>query len=233
MAGRRRNERAEQVREAIIQAAARTIGEKGYDKTSIARVAEEAGIAHGSVYLHFENRQALFDSLLPTLGRRMLEFIRRRTRHTRTVLERERVGLEANFAYLSTHPHLHRLTNEAEFFAPEAHREFYDHLAEGYVRALRRAHAAGELPGYTDADLEPMAYMLMGAREFLLSRYCVTGTEVRPLPQEVERIYMTVVARALSATTPLPDEAAPSPEHAADALREAAETDFGKGVGEN
>ena len=100
-----------------------------------------------------------------------------------------------------------------------------------------RGYYVGDCRGiflcYTDADLEPMAYMLMGAREFLLSRYCVTGTEVRPLPQEVERIYMTVVARALSATTPLPDEAAPSPEHAADALREAAETDFGKGVGEN
>lgn len=232
MAGRRRNERAEVVREKVIQAAARTIGDRGYDKTSIARVAEEAGIAHGSVYLHFENRQALFDSLLPTLGRRMLDFIRGRTRHARTLLERERIGLEANFAYLSTHPYLHRLTNEAEFFAPSAHREFYDHLAAGYVRALRRAHAGGELPGYTHDDLEPMAYMLMGAREFLLARYCVDGTAVRPLPPEIERVYMTIVARALSGTTDLPEEAAPSADHAADALAAAAQFDQSRDVAE-
>lgn len=48
----------------ILQAAATLIVHYGYDKTTVADIAEEAGISKGAVYLHFESKEALFQTLL-------------------------------------------------------------------------------------------------------------------------------------------------------------------------
>lgn len=60
-------------RRQILDAAARLAVEEGLDNTSIARVAEEAGLAKGSIYLHFTSRQALLEGLQADLWQRMLE----------------------------------------------------------------------------------------------------------------------------------------------------------------
>lgn len=62
MAGQdeRRQERAER----ILDAAAELVLRWGYDKTTIDDVAREAGVAKGTIYLHWKSRQELFFTLL-------------------------------------------------------------------------------------------------------------------------------------------------------------------------
>ncbi len=50
--------------EAILDAAAALFVRFGYDKTSIGEIAEQAGISKGAVYLAFESKDDLFESLL-------------------------------------------------------------------------------------------------------------------------------------------------------------------------
>jgi TetR/AcrR family acrAB operon transcriptional repressor len=50
--------------ERILNAAANLIVRYGYDRTTIADIAAEAGIAKGAVYLHWSSKDALFDALL-------------------------------------------------------------------------------------------------------------------------------------------------------------------------
>ncbi len=59
-------------RRQILDAVARLAIEEGLANTSIARVAEEAGIAKGSVYLQFASRQALLAGLQADLWAQML-----------------------------------------------------------------------------------------------------------------------------------------------------------------
>lgn len=50
-------------RNAILQAAKKIIIRDGYETAKIARIAEEAGVAAGTVYLYFESKEAIADAL--------------------------------------------------------------------------------------------------------------------------------------------------------------------------
>lgn len=207
----RRQQKAEATREAILQAAARVVGRVGYAKASIARIAEEANVAHGLIYLYFDNQQDLFNQLLPHVGEAMLTHIREEAGRALTVQERERRGLKANFEYLNRHPDLHRILNEAAFFAPEAHHAYLKRMASGYTRSLRRGFEAGEISGYDAEELEILAFMMIGAREYLLERYMAHDGVIDPMPEKVRRTYLKTVARGLGIDprTILDEEAEP------------------------
>jgi len=49
----------DQVRESIIDAAERLFDRFGYRKTTVEEIAQEAGIGKGSVYLHFDSKEAI------------------------------------------------------------------------------------------------------------------------------------------------------------------------------
>ncbi len=59
-------------RRQILDAAAELAVSEGLESTSIARVAEAAGLAKGSIYLHFASRQDLLAGLQADLWQRML-----------------------------------------------------------------------------------------------------------------------------------------------------------------
>ncbi|MDX5414483.1 MAG: TetR/AcrR family transcriptional regulator [Rhodobacterales bacterium] len=193
----KRAQKAQATRQAILDAAAVVVGRHGYGKASIGRIAEEAGVAHGLIYLYFKNQQDLFDQLLPHVGEAMLRFIAEATLEAKTFVERETKGLDANFAYLQRHPALHRILNEAAFFAPDAHQQYLRRMAGGYTRSLQRGWDAGEIAGYDESELEVIAYIMIGAREYLLERYAVNGTQITDLPAEVKMTYLRIVARSL------------------------------------
>jgi AcrR family transcriptional regulator len=48
----------------ILTAASALIVRYGYDKTTVAEIAETAGISKGAIYLHFESKEALFEELV-------------------------------------------------------------------------------------------------------------------------------------------------------------------------
>jgi AcrR family transcriptional regulator len=74
-----RVERNAWTKQKIFDAATRVVGKYGYAEASVARITEEAGVAQGTFYNHFENRQELLDQLLPKIGIDMVRFIRART----------------------------------------------------------------------------------------------------------------------------------------------------------
>src|SRR5437763_14354320 len=63
----------------IFDAANTVVGKYGYAEASVARVTEEAGVAQGTFYNHFESRQELHDQLLPIIGIDIARLIRDRT----------------------------------------------------------------------------------------------------------------------------------------------------------
>jgi AcrR family transcriptional regulator len=70
----RRAERAADRRQAIIDAALDEFIDRGYAATRLDDVAQRAGVAKGTIYLHFKDKQALFQelvrtALVPLIGR--------------------------------------------------------------------------------------------------------------------------------------------------------------------
>ena len=50
--------------EQLLRAASAVITRQGYDKTTIADIAAEAGVSRGTVYLYFTGKEELFEALL-------------------------------------------------------------------------------------------------------------------------------------------------------------------------
>ena len=60
----RRREQAEQTRARILDAAAEVFRSRGYERASIASIAEAAGVADETVYSHFKNKRTLLGELV-------------------------------------------------------------------------------------------------------------------------------------------------------------------------
>src|SRR5215471_8133084 len=62
-------ERIDRRREQILAAASRVFARQGFHRSTVRQVAQEAGIADGTIYLYFRSKQDLLLALLAELGR--------------------------------------------------------------------------------------------------------------------------------------------------------------------
>lgn len=192
-----RAEKTEETRHRLLRAAADIIGDEGYAKATIAKITTRADLSLGTFYTYFENRDDLFDQLLPLMGADMIGHIRERTREAPDVLAQEEAGLRAFFQFMEANPGFYRLLNEAETMAPRAYQQHFQNTTERYVRALRRGKANGELAAYADDELETLVYILMAARNYLIMRYRFSGRAPEELNEKVLRTYMKFVSGGL------------------------------------
>jgi AcrR family transcriptional regulator len=191
-----RAERNEETRRRLFDAATKVVGKFGYAEASVARITELAGVAQGTFYNHFENRQELLDQLLPTIGIDMVHFIRERAGPEMPAAEREMAGFRAFFEFVHQVPEFQRILNEAEFFAPAGYQKHLDNVATAFVRILKRARASDEIVDYSDEEFEAIVHMFMGARGYLSRRYA-SGDDTTSVPNDVITAYEKLVTRGL------------------------------------
>jgi AcrR family transcriptional regulator len=194
-----RAERNEEVRRRLFFAAAKIVGRYGYSEASVARITAKAGVAQGTFYNHFANRQELLDQLLPTMGRTMLDFIRDRVDRTRSEPEREIERFRAFFDFLREVPEFLRILNEAEFFAPMGHAQHFANIVAGYLSILKRARAENSIHPFSDDELEVLVHILLGARGYLSRQYAYAGSRVHEVPDHVLSAYEKLLTRGLFA----------------------------------
>lgn len=191
-----RVERNAWTKQRIFDAATRVVGKYGYAEASVARITEEAGVAQGTFYNHFENRQELLDQLLPKIGIDMVHYIRARTGSADAARQEiERFG--AFFDFIREVPEFLRILNEAEFFAPLGYQKHLDNISTAYVRILRRARLVGTITDYSDEEFEAIVHMLMGARGYLSRRYSYSAGRVVAAPDHVISAYRKLMTRGL------------------------------------
>ena len=180
----------------IFDAATKMVGKYGYAEASVARITEEAGVAQGTFYNHFQSRQELLDQLLPKIGIDMVHFIRERT-GTADAARQELERFSAFFQFIREVPEFLRILNEAEYFAPIGYQKHLDNIATAYVRILRRARLAGAIVDFSDEEFEAIVHMFMGARGYLSRRYSYVGGKVTAVPDHVISAYQKLVTRGL------------------------------------
>lgn len=210
-----RAERKEDVKRRIFLAAAKIVGRDGYAEASVARITAKAGVAQGTFYNHFANRQALLDQLLPAIGRSMLDFIRNRVNGAASEQERETERLRAFFDFLREVPEFPRILNEAEFFAPAGYARHFAIIVAGYLRVLKRARAEGTVTNFSDEELEVLVHMLLAARAYLGRRYAFVGNRVREVPEHVFSAYERILSESIFGERPAYSRERATPSRAA------------------
>lgn len=185
-------------RDKLFDAAAKIVGKRGYSEANVALITTEANVAQGTFYNYFDSQQHLFDQLLPARGEQMLEYIRQKQTGATDDLDREERAFRGFFDFLEEYPEFYRILYEAELFAPKAYQKHLQRVAKAYVRVLERSRAAGEISKLDAKDLEPVAFMLMGARHYLAKNYARIEGRTVALPEQVVKSYMKIYRNALS-----------------------------------
>ncbi len=192
----RRNEKHIVTKRSLFAAAIKVVGKYGYAGASVARITAEAGIAQGTFYLHFENRQALLDQLLPVVGQAVVQAMRERLDDKLSEEQREVERCRAFFDVLHEVPEFFRIQNEAELFAPDAYTNHIDGVVSSYVRALKRGFDPQDPDGYSDDELEVIVHILLGARACMGKRYANLDNEEN-VPEYVISAYSKLMRRGL------------------------------------
>jgi AcrR family transcriptional regulator len=187
--------KSQQTRKRIIRAAARIVAREGYPKASVAKIATEAGIAHGSFYYYFARREDLFRELLPALGEEMIQFISERVEQVEWGLERELAGFKAYFEFMAIRPEFYRVFTEAQVFVPEAYTKHFRNVMNNYVRALEHQRESGYLT-VGNGELEVLAYALTGIRNYI-TQLIFSANSPRQIPPSAFDLYRRVLAEGV------------------------------------
>jgi AcrR family transcriptional regulator len=170
--------RGQRTRQKLLTAAEEVFGELGYHNAGIVEITQHADVALGTFYLYFPDKKSIFQDLVRTLNTRLRATIRERIHEIDDRLEQEVIGFETFFEFVRKHKNLYKVILQAETVDEELYRWHYRTLAEGYVRGLRRAQAAGQVR--TDLDAEALSYSLMGMAQGLGSRYVLWDGKLPP-----------------------------------------------------
>jgi AcrR family transcriptional regulator len=186
---------AEPPGERLLSAAEHLFGERSYRRASVAGICARAGIATGSFYAHFGSKAEIFAAVVRQINAdlrlAMREAIEQAGDGQR---DRERAAFRAFFDMLSQRPWMDRIVRESEFVDPGLFREYYEHLARGYARGVRRAQLDREVD--TRYDPEVIAYIYTGIGNFIGMRWA-DWTAGGRVPEDVLDDVLEVLRRGL------------------------------------
>jgi AcrR family transcriptional regulator len=188
-------DRGRATRQALLDAAESVFDEYSFDRASVSQITRRAGVAQGTFYLYFRDKQAVFVELVETLSHGLRSAIAEAVSGAADRVEVERRGFEVFFDYITDHRSFYKLVRESEFVAPDLFRSYYDGFLDGYVPGLDRAIANGEIADGIDPEV--LAFCLMGVGEIIGLRYVVWGE--RPLDTEVFEQVWRFMLRGLGA----------------------------------
>lgn len=149
----------------IIQAAIALFNDKGYDKTTVDDIAESAGIAKGSFYLHFKSKQEVLDAGIDHIADGLLAaFSACLTDTALSPGERLCAYLELNFALSRRHGDS---AFAAQLHAP-AFENYHDRVMSCSVRKMMPIFtdlidAGVKTDGFVAEDAGTSAAALLGA----------------------------------------------------------------------
>jgi AcrR family transcriptional regulator len=179
----------------LLRAAEELFGESSYRRATVAGICARAGIATGSFYAHFGSKAEVFAAVVrqinADLRKAMREAIERAGDGQR---DRERAAFRAFFDMLSQRPWMDRIVRESEFVDPGLFREYYEHLARGYARGVRRAQLDREVDARYDPEV--IAYIYTGIGNFIGMRWA-DWTAGGQVPEDVLDDVLEVLRRGL------------------------------------
>jgi TetR/AcrR family fatty acid metabolism transcriptional regulator len=96
--------------QAIIDAAVTVISKHGYHNAQVSRIAKEAKVADGTIYLYFENKDDILISLFNEKMGQFIETCRGHIAQKETIEEKLYVLVHAHLSQLANNPDLAKVT---------------------------------------------------------------------------------------------------------------------------
>jgi AcrR family transcriptional regulator len=169
-----RTARGERTLRKILDAARDEFGERGFAESSIVAITQRAGVALGTFYTYFDSKESVFQALVSDMSAQVRDYVAPAFKDAADALDGERRALESFLQFARKHRDVYRIIDEAEFVEPRAYREHYQTTATRIAARLISARDKGEISdGYSDEELDVLAWAIMGANVFLGLRFSV------------------------------------------------------------
>jgi AcrR family transcriptional regulator len=154
----RRQERADR----ILDAAAELVGRWGYKKTTVDDIARQAGVAKGTIYLHWKTREDLFIALRRREDLKLAEDIRQRIANDPAGSTLRGFVKHSTLALMKRPLMKALFLNDSEMFGEWASREYssatYQERIENYKNLLEFLRGQGVVR--TDMGIREQTFML-------------------------------------------------------------------------
>ena len=173
----------------ILGVARRRFETFGYRRTNIAEIARDAGVAAGTIYRHFENKEDLLRQVVEQSHSEWLVEARSVLRGEGTAIERlTRLG-QASVMFNRRHRLLGAvLERDREIIFAPLLDELHDRLLDENVAMMAEVIRGGVEDGsLRPVDPEKTAFLLFVAGEALFDQQRIPYSEIVPLLAEITR----------------------------------------------
>ncbi|MBI1851827.1 MAG: TetR/AcrR family transcriptional regulator [Planctomycetes bacterium] len=199
-------EAAEDVRDAILDAAEALLARHGFQKATMEALAQEVGIGKGSTYLHFESKEHVFLATVDRIVDRLLARAREVASSTDPASERLRRVLidRVLFRFDSVRGYRQGLDGLLASLRPallDRRLRYFEEEAEVIAGILRAGRAAGELA--FDDDIETARALVLATNALL--PYALSASELgrrADVARRAERIVQLLLQGLVSRDAP-------------------------------
>jgi len=146
----------------VKKAARKLFVERGYHATRPQDIAREAGLGHGTFYLHYPDKRACFLAFVDDAREELDEYLSARRRPGQSLEEMIATTLDAIFEYSQGHPGVLNaaMTDEAIIDAEGvAAKPLLQRWGEDWARTLRETAQTGRAYNGYDADIVGQAIL--------------------------------------------------------------------------
>lgn len=152
-------------RERILDAAMKVFAAEGFYNARISQIADEAGVADGTIYLYFKSKDELLISLFEDRMDRVLATLRQALEAGGGAVEKLRRVIELHLALIEANPEMGEVITVELRQSSKFVREYENTKFAEFLRLIAGAISEGQKVGELRADLDPQltARVLFGA----------------------------------------------------------------------
>ncbi len=189
-------------REDIVQAAIEVFSKKDFQSASISEIAQRAGVANGTIYQYFKNKEDLFFSIPVEKTNEFRSQVALHLEGIAGVFNKIRKFVWYFLYFFKTNPDYGRLLMlELRVNRSFAKTETYDFLKQS-VRSVWDILEEGQKEGVirTDVDIYILRHLVLGILEHMVSRWLLKDAQYDILEQHQQ--VSRVLIDALRCETP-------------------------------
>lgn len=179
---------AQETKDRICSAAVEVISKSGFFNTRMQDIADEAGLAVGTIYNYFSSKDEVLSYIFESEMKKRMEFMSELKEQDLSIKEFLSKFLKQHFSVLIKNPHLGRvLVREKDFSKGEKSGEIKKHM-NSMIKMLERLFETGIKRGeIKEIDTHLMAVYFFGSMQGIIE-YSLTEPEIEMLKQGPEFI---------------------------------------------
>jgi TetR/AcrR family fatty acid metabolism transcriptional regulator len=187
---KKRDGSAADKRERILKAAIRVFARKGFYSTRVSEIAKAAGVADGTIYLYFKNKDDVLISIFQDRITKLLEVLGAALSEPRSFEEKLHMCIDLQLGLLGSSRELAEVITVNLRQSSRLLKQFGAPLFGRYLETIARVFEEGQAQGLVQSDLSPrvLARALWGALDAIALGWALGGGDDNTLKRGAHHV---------------------------------------------